>query len=139
MNVDELLQRLLRELPPRRAPHTLESRVLAELQRRAVQPWWRRSFVHWPIAARSGFVVVCAALIALALTGDSWMATPASSWLRHAVAITSIAGNFAASLAGAIPRWLNLLLAAAALLYAFLFGLGAAAYRLLYLQPQNGR
>jgi hypothetical protein len=30
-------------------------------------------------------------------------------------------------------------LAAAALLYALLFGLGAAAYRLLYLQPLNGR
>jgi len=34
--------------------------------------------------------------------------------------------------------WLLLGLRAATLLYAFLFGLGAAAYRLLYLQPHEG-
>jgi hypothetical protein len=115
--------------------------VLAQLTHRAALPWWRRSFAHWPIAARSGFVVVCAALIALALVGDSWTvwAGPTVSWLRHSLAILGAAGNFAAALAGVMPRWLNLVLTAAALLYAFLFGLGAAAYRLLYLQPLNGR
>jgi len=48
--------------------------------------------------------------------------------------------NLCASLVDAIPTtWLLPGLAAAALLYAFLFGLGAAAYRLLYLQPHDGR
>jgi hypothetical protein len=63
-----------------------------------------------------------------------------SAWLRQAAAVTDTVGNLTASLAQAIPpAWFYLSLAAAALLYAFLFGLGAAAYRLLYLQPFNGR
>jgi hypothetical protein len=46
----------------------------------------------------------------------------------------------AALLAGAIPAaWLYGSLTAGALLYAALFGLGAAAYRILYLKPFDGR
>jgi len=117
--LERLLAGTVHELAARRAPHTLESRVLGELARRAAQPWWRRSFGHWPAFARAGFIVTCGAL---------------------AASITGALGNLAASLANTIPpTWLLLGLAAAALLYACLFGLGAAAYRLLYLQPHNGR
>jgi hypothetical protein len=118
MNADELLDRVLRELPLRRAPHTLEARVLGELERRAARPWWCRSFTHWPNIARLGFLVICAV---------------------PALAITGAAGNIAATLVGIVPAWIYLGLAAAAFLYACLFGLGAAAYRLLYLQPLNVR
>src|SRR6185437_10884347 len=61
--LEQLLDRTLHPLPLRRAPPTLQSRVLEELQRRAALPWWRRSFAHWPSAARAGFVLVCLALI----------------------------------------------------------------------------
>ena len=151
---DDRLERLLsstvRTLPARRAPHTLESRVLEEVARRAAQPWWRRSFGHWPTVARAGFVAACGALVGITLLGGSWMpatirslqesgALP-SAWLQEAAAITGTLANLCASLVQAIPPlWLSLSLAAAALLYAFLFGLGVAAYRLLYLQPLNGR
>jgi len=108
-----LLGDTIRRLPARRAPSTLESRVLGELARRASQPWWHRSFGHWPAFARVGLVTACVALIAPTLLG--------------------------ATLLDAIPgTGLLLMFAVAALLYAFLFGLGAAAYRLLYLQPHNG-
>jgi hypothetical protein len=148
--LERLLSSTMRALPARRAPHTLESRVLEELARRAALPWWRRSFGHWPTFARASFVAACGALVGIALLGGSWMTAAirslqesdalSGSWLRQAAAITGTVGNLSASLVQAIPpEWLSLGLGAAALLYAFLFGLGVAAYRLLYLQPLNGR
>jgi hypothetical protein len=148
--LERLLSSTMRTLPARRAPHTLEMRVLEELARRAAQPWWRRSFGHWPTFARTSFVAACGALVGIVLLSGSCMtaairslqesdALP-GSWLRQAAAITGTVGNLTASLVQAIPpAWFYLGFAAAALLYAFLFGLGAAAYRLLYLKPLNGR
>jgi hypothetical protein len=146
--LERLLDDTMRDLPARPAPPTLESRVLGELARRASQPWWRRSFGHWPAFARVGWVTACGALIGITLLGGPWTAAMGSlqgggamgSWIRQAAAITGTVGNLGASLVDAIPAsWLLPGLAAAALLYAFLFGLGAAAYRLLYLQPHDGR
>ena len=146
--LERLLGGTMRDIPSRPAPHTLESRVFGELARRASQPWWRRSFGHWPAFARVGWMTVCGALIGITLLGGPWTAAMGSvqgtgalgSWIRQAAAITGTVGNLGASLVDAIPvTWLLPGLAAAAVLYAFLFGLGAAAYRLLYLQPHNGR
>ena len=152
--LERLLSSATRALPARRAPHTLESRVLEELARRASRPWWHRSFGYWPTFARASFVAACGSLVGIALLGGSWMVAALrllqesdalsgswlGSWLGQTAAITGTVGNLSASLVQSIPPvWLSLGLAAAALLYAFLFGLGAAAYRLLYLQPLNGR
>jgi hypothetical protein len=50
------------------------------------------------------------------------------------------AGNLVALLARIVPpAWAFAGIAVGALLYAVLFGLGAAGYRTLYLQPHNGR
>jgi hypothetical protein len=145
---ERLLGDTMRQLPSRPAPISLESRVLAELQRRASQPWWRRSFGHWPSSARAGLVTGCGILAGITLLGGPWTrvavdsihATSAmSSWVRQSAAIAGAVGNFMVSLVQALPStWLLLGLAAASVLYAFLFGLGAAAYRLLYLQPHDG-
>ena len=145
--LERLLADTMRDIPARPAPHTLESRVLGELARRASRPWWRRSFGHWPAFARVGWVAACGALIGITLLGGPWTTAMGSlqgagamgSWMRQAAAITGTVGNLGASLLDAVPgTWLLWGLAAAALLYAFLFGLGAAAYRLLYLQPHDG-
>lgn len=146
--LERLLGDALRSLPMRPAPRTLESRVLGELARRATQPWWRRSFGHWPAFARVGWVTACGALVGITLLGGPWTTAVGSlqgsgamsSWIQQAAVITGTVANLCASLVDAIPTtWLLPGLAAAALLYAFLFGLGAAAYRLLYLQPHDGR
>jgi hypothetical protein len=146
--LERLLGDTMRDLPARPAPRTLESRVLGELARRASRPWWRRSFGHWPAFARVGWVTACGALIGITLLGGPWTAAMGSlqgggalgSWIRQAAAITGTVGNLGASLVDTIPAtWLLPGLVAAALLYALLFGLGAAAYRLLYLQPHDGR
>src|ERR1700691_1431904 len=104
--LERLLDRTLRERPLRSAPATLESRVLIELQRRAALAWWRRSFAHWPLPARAGFVVICAALIRLAFVGGSAAVAGVSSlqefhalplaWMHQALVLMTSAGNLAA-------------------------------------------
>ena len=138
--LERLFDRTLRELPPRRAPPTLESRVFAELERRASLPWWRRSFAHWPLAARAAFLVICTALAGLAIAGAAVAAADIRSlyWAREIGALMASGGSLVGLLAGiAPPVWLYDGIAVCALLYAALFGLGAALYRTLYLQPLN--
>jgi hypothetical protein len=147
--LERLVDRALHDLPLRRAPATLESRVFAELERRAALPWWRRSFSHWPLPARAGFLVICIALIGLAFVGaaavmDSLRSLNDSgalslAWAREAGVLMSSAGSLLTSLWRAVPAaWAYAGLAVCAALYAVLFGLGAAVYRTLYLEPQNG-
>ena len=110
-DLEQRVHRALRQLPLRTAPPTLESRVHRELHRLATLPWWRRSFAHWPAAARAGFVVVCIALAGATLIEGAW------GWASTR----------------ALPQWLYECLALGGLLYVLLFALGAAAYRALYL------
>ena len=140
--VERLLDSALRDLPLRRAPARLESRVLLELQRRAALPWWRRSFAHWPMTARAGFIAITAMLVGLAFLGSEAAATGLNSlaWARRMGTLMESAGNLATALGRfAPPSWLYGGIAVCTLLYAILFGLGAVAYRTLYLQPVNGR
>jgi hypothetical protein len=140
--LERLLDHALHDLPLRRAPQTLESRVLRELERRAAMPWWRGSFTHWPPPARAAFLLICAALIWLAFRGGATAAAGLGSltWTREVAMFMTSAGNLAALLARAtLPAWAYQAAAVCALLYAILFGLGAVVYRTLYLQPQNAR
>jgi hypothetical protein len=132
-----LLDRTLRELPLRRAPPTLEARVIGELERRAALPWWRRSFGHWPLFARAGFLVLCGALIRLAFLGSVAAVAGVDSllWARRAGMVVVTLGNLAAAIARiSPPHWLYQGAVVCGALYAVLFGLGAVVYRLLYLQ-----
>lgn len=151
---DDALQRLLdstlHELPLRRAPATLEARVCNELERRAALPWWRRSFMHWPAPARVAFLLICGALAAPVFLGGAAAfaglrsllesGIPALSWARQIGMLMVSAGNLITLLARTVPAtWLYQGIAVCAVLYAVLFGLGAAVYRTLYLQPLNGK
>jgi hypothetical protein len=142
--LERLFNRTLNELPPRRAPPTLESRVIGELDRRAALAWWRRSFAYWPRAARAVFVAICGGLIGLAFLGGAWVTAGlrllqdsgalSMPWLHQAAAVAGFAGELTSWLAIAVPPvWLYDGVAVSALLYAALFGLGVAAYRTLYL------
>ena len=144
--LEQVMTEALRGLPQRRAPATLESRVLGELQRRATLVWWRRSFMYWPAAARAAFVVLNVALVAATLVnGFAGMVGGRSVtefgaqlllWMRPFVAVLSSVGGLATVLLDAIPAgWLYFGVAASAVLYVVLFGLGAAVYRTLYLRP----
>jgi hypothetical protein len=136
----------LRELPGRRAPSSLEQAVLEELSRRASLPWWRQSFAGWPGFARVGFVLICMVLVGLAFLGGIWvmqnLGSPAlgalsTPWTRHVSALAGAVGELASLWRAVPPTWVYEGLAASVLLYGALFGLGIAAYRTLYLDPNS--
>ncbi|HEY2463910.1 MAG TPA: hypothetical protein VGI32_07605 [Steroidobacteraceae bacterium] len=146
--LEQVLQRTLVGLPPRRAPGTLESRVATELARRALLPWWRVSFANWPVGARVMFVLVCAALVAGTILGGvstfladrsfDQAAALVLSWAHPFLTVVSSAGGLVTLLVRAIPPlWLYGTLGLGIFLYVTLFGLGAAAYRTLYLRPTS--
>jgi hypothetical protein len=136
-----LLDRTLRGVALRRAPPSLEARVSGEIERRAALSWWRLGFVHWPLLARAAFLAVSVALIGVAFLGgaSAIAAVRSLSWTRDASELMISAGNLAALPARiSPPAWLYHGIAVCAVLYAVLFGLGAAMYRTLYLEPSAG-
>jgi hypothetical protein len=145
--LEELVHRTLREIPVRRAPRSLELRVLAEIERRLALPWWRKSFAHWPNLARAAFIILCAALVRLALTGGGWLiggfAPPEIktafaqqfSWMESGLAVVHAIAGVCEIMSRNIPSlWLYVGLVFFATLYAALFGLGAAAYKALHVR-----
>ena len=144
---NEKLERLvhvtLRGVPSHRAPRSLEDRVFAEIERRALLPWWRKSFLHWPVAARVAFIVislgfVMATVWALASFNAGQLQTVFSSqfaWLDSIKSVFGAIGGFFEIMLRSIPPvWFYGSLVFFAAMYAALFGLGAAAYRTLYAQ-----
>jgi len=144
------IHRLLRSIPDRRAPASLEARVLWELSRRAALPWWRKSYAYWPSAVRATFFVgsaLAAALIVSGLfvlartTGATALAGGVAerfSWLVLAREIAASASDRLRTLIGAIPTlWLYGTAGAIAICYATLAAIGAAAYRTLTFVRQN--
>ena len=136
--LEQLLHRTLRDQPVRRAPVTLQPKVLAELERRARQPWWQKSFMHWPLAARAALVVLCAVLAKVIADASMWViggielapigheVMSIGTWLKISVSVTStILHNIP-------PAWIYGGFAVVAALYTALFGISAAAYRTLY-------
>ncbi len=138
------LGQALRRLPERRAPATLESRVLDALARRVPLPWWRRSFAEWPAPARVAFGVTSTVLVVLTVLAaaaananlGSFGASHALSTpvLHDASVFFVIARTLSVSLASVLSSgWVLGCLIASAALYAALFGLAIAGYRTLYL------
>lgn len=136
--LERLIDRTLREQPPRRAPGTLESRVLAEIERRAAQPWWRKNFAYWPAPARAGFLLVSAGFAALALAAASWLgagsdlATLFAGVAQEVAWIHTVAAAISSVVRNLPPLLVYGGLTALAALYIALFGIGAFAYRTLY-------
>ena len=143
---EALVERGLRALAPRRAPAGLETRVLAEVRRRAALPWWRRGIAHWPRAPRAALIVASLASMSFVWRAGAWAVACAEALARRAGApidllrdVLHVAVAAQSSLRlfdGALPPpWMLGVLALAAVLYAALLGLGAFAYRTLYLKP----
>jgi hypothetical protein len=145
-DLEQLVGRALRELPPRRAPLTLEARVLQALERQAVRPWWQRGFGRWPWGMRIAFGSICLALGALTIPSSSRVLAELGAfhalmlpWLQETVALTGALRAVTGTFTRSVPAdWLYVGLGASAALYAALFGLAIAAYRLLYVQNPPG-
>jgi len=140
----DFAHRALRELPPRRAPRSLEQRVLAEIERRAARPWWRKSFHDWPIAARAAFILVSSAGVKLAVMVGAWVMagfetaevktafSESVAWLHNVARIAdALRGSGEILLRNIPPLWLYSGCILFAVAYVTLFGLGAAAIKAL--------
>jgi hypothetical protein len=145
--LERLIHRTLRDLPRRRAPGTLEARVLAELERRAALPWWHKSYAHWPVAVRVAFLVGTAAVAAglvAALFSMMHVVNPAQlaagatdrfAWLATTRGLLDAGASAAGAMWRSIPPlWLFGAFTFVAACYATLLGVGAAAYRTLHVQ-----
>lgn len=141
--LEDFVHRLAREQPLRRAPASLETRVLAQLAlRHASAAWWRKGFTQWPLIARVAFLIASFGFIRLALAGVMFVTSffssreaAGSAILHEGADVVSACVSMGDFLLHAIPpSWLYGAAAAGFLLYAMLFGLGAFAYRTLYLE-----
>lgn len=136
--LERLIGNTLHEQPVRRAPDTLMLRVLSEIERRAMTPWWRMNFARWPWAAQVVFVLVSATAAKVAVDLSVWLMDSLDA-TRVVAGITSVAmsmkllAGISASLVDTIPSlWVYGGIAALAAMYVALFGISAAAYRTLY-------
>ena len=141
-DLERFIDQKLRELPQRRAPSTLESRVLAELARRAALPWWRRHFAQWPLAARVAFLLASSGCVTVmwifASTDVFRVSTSPPPWIRSLSHVTSSMIDLSVSLVGQIPPGLLYsALALCVLLYGTLLGLGAVGYHILYVDSRS--
>ena len=146
--LEAAIHRTLRAQPQRRAPRSLESRVFAELARRAALPWWRKSFAFWPAPVRAAFFVLSAIVAAALVAGVYAVSANASQqlasevagrlgWLGFVRQLGSIGIDTFMAVGRSIPTlWL---LGGAALFagaYATLIGAGAVAYRTWHQSPR---
>jgi hypothetical protein len=150
--LEQFIGHVLAQQPQRQAPPMLETRVLRELALRASKPWWLQAFGRWPWAARALFLPLVVGLVQLSFVTTArltslWQSlqhsAPASSAqsvlqaLSNLVQTAQALGNMVTH---AIPQvWIYGGAALALLLYAAMFGLGAAAFRTLVVNSEPVR
>ncbi|MGH8143375.1 MAG: hypothetical protein ACREU2_12770 [Steroidobacteraceae bacterium] len=151
-SLERLVTRVLRAQPLLRAPASLETRILAQLDRQASRPWWWRGFDGWPLAGRLLMVAVCCTCVAAvwifsiplwarltAAAAHPDFGGAAASVLETGRVICAL-GSLAAHLLRTIPReWLLGGLIATGTLYAILFALVAIGYSLLCSKPEHSK
>lgn len=132
--LERFVDRALRDQPLRRAPADLESKVFAELARRASAPWWQGSFSGWPVAARLLFIIASAAFIALVLKASATILDPIhpGALLADVAWIPSLFMTIGTVFRDLPSLWVYGGVAILGVLYLTLFGVSAAAYRTLY-------
>ena len=143
--LEKMVHAALRSLPDRRAPASLEARVLAAVEARTAIPWWHKSWSYWPQWVRAVFLVFCAGLAGLLVYTGVYIQTgfdtaqtsgtlaPMLAFANRVLGIGRGLADFVMLVARHVPSlWIYGAIAFVAGLYAMLFGLGAAAYRTLW-------
>jgi hypothetical protein len=142
-NLEQLVGSLARAQPARRAPASLQARVLAQIASQQIQlPWWRKGFAHWPLVARVLFLVASYGFIRLAIAGvvlvvdfvRSSDVAGVETLHRTGEAVSATVSLGSLVLHAIPPMWLYGGAAFGFALYAVLFGLSTFAYRTLYVQ-----
>lgn len=139
-NLERFIHEQLRALPDRKAPRTLEFRVLAAIESRKARPWWHRSFASWPTPVKAAFVGGSIALIACIIGVDSSEVGIGSRLIQHFnssfkpihTAASALGGSGEAIVKGIPSTWIYGGIALIGTFYAALVALGATAYKTLY-------
>jgi hypothetical protein len=133
--LERQLTRALQEQPLRRAPSTLERRVLAQIAAEGATARWRRGFTHWPVAARVAFLAASVGVVKLAFMFTMWLSSPLGSPalpfdLPSQVAWVQTLFVAIASVVRTVPSlWIHAGVVILLVMYAAVFGIGASAYR----------
>jgi hypothetical protein len=144
-SLEQRIGALLKDQPLRRAPETLQARVMEVIAQRRAAPWWQLSFGAWPLAARASFLVISLGLAWLAVAGVMWVGqlvhttprpsllTQTATWAHVAAGLARTAAETGAAILNWIPGWwLDAAAAFGIALYLALFAAGAVAYRAVY-------
>lgn len=143
--LEQFIHQQLRTLPPRRAPRSLESRVLAAIEQRAAVAWYHKSYAYWPAPVRAVFLtlatagvggLLAASYFLMAGTSIADVTTQVGSRLGGVMRLVDAATwtiDLCSRLFASIPPlWLYGGAAVVTAMYVAFFGLGAAAYRAFY-------
>lgn len=141
----------LKALPELKAPQTLLLRVRAALEQGARLPWYRQSWLYWPLAVRWAVIGLLVTLFA-GLCAGSWFVPQTS---EYSSAVHRASGWFA--IVNTLWSALNMLLTALVLMFKQLgtavllgclgavalawvlcFGLGTACLRLAFAGRSSG-
>jgi len=101
--LEERLDRELKELPELQAPPALAARILSAVSRRAARPWYRRSWQAWPVSLRAASLPILLAMFG----GLCWTVSALAHTVVAAPAIQKLVGELAGL--RAIWRTLNVL------------------------------
>jgi hypothetical protein len=150
--LERFIGRVLGQQPLRQAPSSLELRVMQELALRTSRPWWLQGFGRWPWVARLLFLPLGLGLVQLSFTATSrlsslWQSLQHSAPVSTAQSGLQLLSNFGQAVQSLgnvvtheIPQiWIYGGAAVALLLYAAMFGLGAAAFRTLVVSTEPVR
>ena len=136
-HLEKYIDSVLRAQPPKRAPASLETNVLAAIARRAARPWWQQSFGAWPVAAKALFIVCSIGFAKLGLMmanfGSSPFEAASGPQMPQSVAWVHTVTVAAGAVFKLIPNfWVYATVGVLGAMYVLLFGVSAAAYRTLY-------
>jgi len=141
--LERAVDKLCKQLPDRKAPADLYSRVMREVQLRKALPWWRKSFLHWPVAMQGLFVTAALITAKGVLMISDWCGvhvfTPAasvtqsSSVVQGASTLMSVSNQVSSQIAHMVPSsWMYGAALLVAMFYLVLFGIGVTTYKTLY-------
>ena|ERR1700688_4142095 len=150
--LESFIDATLRKQPLRRAPPGFESRVLQLLAQHSARPWWLQGFNRWPKSAQLLFLPLAVCFVPLLFRAAASLASLLQSpryaaplgAVQSAASTLGSLGHAAQAVGNLVMReiptvWIYGGVGLAALLYAALFGLGAAAFRTLVLTPQHAQ
>jgi hypothetical protein len=90
--LEQAIDRELRELSELKAPETLVPRVLRAIAEREQLPWWSKSFAFWPAPARLLFLMLTSGLAVLLLY-FTWGLSVGVTWESLAREVTELAAR----------------------------------------------